>query len=113
MQYKIVEIPWTNYEIYSSQGSTGNVYETKYEAESAIKRLKEEEKAKARYRIAVHYEQGFSFEVDADNEQKARKVAEELLDDFAYVEKIDGQDVKTRHREIMICDIEERFSIDG
>jgi hypothetical protein len=45
MKYRIVEIPWVNYEVQDENGETygneqGNVFETKEEAESVIKDLK-------------------------------------------------------------------------
>ena len=45
MKYRIVEIPWVNYEVQDENGEAygneqGNVFETKEEAESVIKDLK-------------------------------------------------------------------------
>ena len=44
MKYRIVEIPWVNYEVQDEDGETygnkyGNVFETKQEAESYMQSL--------------------------------------------------------------------------
>jgi hypothetical protein len=44
MKYKVVEVPWINYEVQDEEGRVyfseeGNVFETKEEAEQLIKEL--------------------------------------------------------------------------
>jgi len=58
-----------------------------------------------RYKVAVSYEEGFTFEVDARNKQKAEKVAKEMINEFAGVNKINDQHVNTVHRDWQICEV--------
>ena len=58
-----------------------------------------------RYKVAVAYEEGFTFEVDARNKQKAEKVAKEMINEFAGINKIDNQHVNTVHRDWHICEV--------
>jgi hypothetical protein len=62
-----------------------------------------------RYKVAVSYEEGFTFEVDARSKQKAEKVAKEMINEFAGVNKIDDQNVNTVHRDWQICEVEYEF----
>jgi hypothetical protein len=43
-KYKVVEVPWINYEIEDEEGNLmGEVFETREEAEQSIKELEAEE----------------------------------------------------------------------
>ena len=62
-----------------------------------------------KYRIAVHYEEGFTVEVTAPNSDEASKVAEELVsancgisESFDNVGEDEGKFVRTYHRDYSI-----------
>ena len=62
-----------------------------------------------RYRVAVHYEEGFTVEVTAPNSKEASKVAEEFVsancgvsESFDNVGENEGKFVKAYHRDYWI-----------
>lgn len=62
-----------------------------------------------RYRIAVHYEEGFTVEVKATNSDEASRVAEEFVsancgvsESFDNVGEDEGKFVKAYHRDYWI-----------
>lgn len=36
-----------------------------------------------KFNVVIHYEGGWSFEIDADNEEMAKEIAEEMFDDIS------------------------------
>ena len=36
-----------------------------------------------KFNVVIHYEGGWSFEIDADNEETAKEIAEEMFDDIS------------------------------
>jgi hypothetical protein len=62
-----------------------------------------------KYRVAVHYEEGFTVEVTASNSKEASKVAEEFVsancgvsESFDNVGEDEGKFVKPYHRDYWI-----------
>ena len=62
-----------------------------------------------RYRVAVHYEEGFTVEVTATNSDEASKVAKEFVsancgvsESFDNVGEVEGKFVKAYHRDYWI-----------
>lgn len=43
-----------------------------------------------KYLVNVHYEGGYLFEIEADNEEKAKKLAEELFDELSSEELVNN-----------------------